>query len=301
MLLLGAFATDGEEIYQRSLKIPLIPLDPGFQHPKISSSQARTTIEDLKKASSLGNLAAASRLGELYYFGLGRFMEPDYGKAVQYLSQGRSPRALFLLAILQANGLGGLDRETPRAVIQLKLAAAAGLEEANAALAYRHTNGIGLAKNCHRGRDYYFRAALAVAREHRQDPTLGHGSKSHRLTDDPKAVRGQADMIDFYQYSADNGDPAALYVLGQIYLIGIGGTPRDHTRAAAYFERAAEDGHAGACGYLGMQYQLGFGVKQDYRKAFHYFSRGAKLRNSMSQNGLGLLYWRGHEVVKVMI
>jgi hypothetical protein len=76
-----------------------------------------------------------------------------------------------------------------------------------------------------------------------------------------------------WQESANRGDPVAQNRLGQIYEMGIGGTP-DYTEAAKWYKRAADSGDRAAAINLATLYERGQGVPQDmaaatalYRKA----------------------------------
>ena len=76
-----------------------------------------------------------------------------------------------------------------------------------------------------------------------------------------------------WQESAAKGDPLAQNRLGQIYEIGIGGTP-DYAEAAKWYKRAADSGNRAAAINLAALYERGQGVPKDpnaavalYRKA----------------------------------
>lgn len=61
------------------------------------------------------------------------------------------------------------------------------------------------------------------------------------------------DSVDTLRMKAERGDPEAEYKLGLAYDVGVG-TPQDLGQAAAWYERAAEQGHAGAQFSLGLMY-----------------------------------------------
>jgi TPR repeat protein len=60
--------------------------------------------------------------------------------------------------------------------------------------------------------------------------------------------------------------------LGFLYEKGQG-VPQDYAKAAAWYEKAAEQGYAGAQCNLSSLYENGRGVLQDYTKAAEWFEK----------------------------
>ena len=50
--------------------------------------------------------------------------------------------------------------------------------------------------------------------------------------------------------------------------------------------------------YLGLMYYFGDGISQDYKQAFHWFSRAAEQRQVDAQHCLGLMYHLGYGISK---
>ena len=59
--------------------------------------------------------------------------------------------------------------------------------------------------------------------------------------------------------------------------------------AVAWFRKATENGNANAQFNLGVKYQLGRGVAQDYEKAVELYRKAAEQGNAKAQNKLGLI------------
>lgn len=76
-------------------------------------------------------------------------------------------------------------------------------------------------------------------------------------------------------HKAEAGDPQAQYNLGVMYDIGQG-VPQDYTEAAKWYTKAAEQGHADAQLKLGVMYAKGRGVPQDYAEAAKWFTSVAE-------------------------
>ena len=86
-----------------------------------------------------------------------------------------------------------------------------------------------------------------------------------------------------WQESAAQGDPLAQNRLGQIYEIGIGGTP-DYAEAAKWYKRAADSGNRAAAINLAALYERGQGVPKDVNAAVALYrkARGLPTRRARS-------------------
>ena len=73
----------------------------------------------------------------------------------------------------------------------------------------------------------------------------------------------------WYQKAVNQGDPLALYGMGQCYATGCG-TKKDYTIAANYFRRAADKGVRDAALVLAEMYERGLGVEQSYYNAAYW-------------------------------
>lgn len=83
-----------------------------------------------------------------------------------------------------------------------------------------------------------------------------------------------------------------------MYAKGDGIIARDDTKAAEWFTKAANQGHASAQYGLGVIYIKGEGVAQDYMKAFEWFTKAANQGHALAKYNLGLMYDIGQGVEK---
>jgi TPR repeat protein len=67
----------------------------------------------------------------------------------------------------------------------------------------------------------------------------------------------------------------------------------DYLNALIALSKAAEDGHAGAQGALGILYRDGRGVPQDLTEAVKWFELGARQGDPGAQTSLGVAYFEG--------
>jgi TPR repeat protein len=71
---------------------------------------------------------------------------------------------------------------------------------------------------------------------------------------------------------AEKGDAKAQFVLGLKYDTGKG-VPQDYAEAAKWYRKAAEQGYAEAQFNLGTMYDVGRGVRQDYAEAAKWYRK----------------------------
>lgn len=62
---------------------------------------------------------------------------------------------------------------------------------------------------------------------------------------------------------AEAGEPEAQYYVARIYANGMGGVAVDHSRAASWYQRAADQNYSAAVQELGYLYEQGLGVQKD--------------------------------------
>ena len=95
----------------------------------------------------------------------------------------------------------------------------------------------------------------------------------------------------------NSGDSAVMFELGDAYsMTAYGYGIVDEYKAAYWYRLAAERGHSKAQCYLGVMYEEGRGVKQDYFKAVEWYQKAADQGQSDAQFNLGLLYYDGEGV-----
>ena len=94
---------------------------------------------------------------------------------------------------------------------------------------------------------------------------------------------------------ADQGDANAQYNLGLTYEKGWG-VQQNYMEALRWYRRAANQGNATAQDNLGSMYANGQGVSQDYAKAVKLYRLAADQGDALGQSNLGLAYYWGQGV-----
>jgi TPR repeat protein len=87
---------------------------------------------------------------------------------------------------------------------------------------------------------------------------------------------------------AKQGDANAQYILGLMYDNGKG-VPQDYKEAVKWYRISAEQGEAMAQSILAVMYMNGKGVPQDYKKAYAWTSVGKAFDEELAEEHLGVI------------
>ena len=115
----------------------------------------------------------------------------------------------------------------------------------------------------------------------------------------PLAVSAEEDFKRFWKLVHDRSPgrhtPWAQFNLGIAYDYGRG-VKQDYKEAVEWYRKAAEQGDAKAQHNLGVNYSKGQGVKQDHKEAVTWYRLAAEQGLAVSQNNLGGMYAVGDGV-----
>ncbi len=100
-----------------------------------------------------------------------------------------------------------------------------------------------------------------------------------------------------YRQMAEQGFAPAQFNLGVMYENGEG-VDQDYKTAIKLYRQAAEQGYAAAQYNLGVMYRYGEGVAQDYKQAVKWYRQAAEQGVARAQNNLGAMYGLGRGVTK---
>ena len=103
--------------------------------------------------------------------------------------------------------------------------------------------------------------------------------------------------VEEYRKAAAQGDANAQYNLGVMYDNGDGVT-QDYQTALKWYRKAAAQGDATAQYALGVMYDNGNGVTQDYQKALEWYRKAAAQGDAKAQYNLGVMYNNGNGVTQ---
>src|SRR5436190_19181604 len=104
-----------------------------------------------------------------------------------------------------------------------------------------------------------------------------------------------ATALRLFQPLAEQGDASAQSNLGMMYEQGRG-VAQNYREAMRWFRLAAMQGDASAQSNLGVMYYTGQGIAQDFREAMRWYRLGAGQGNAEAQFNLGVMYEQGRGV-----
>ena len=105
----------------------------------------------------------------------------------------------------------------------------------------------------------------------------------------------QTSSFQITKLSAEQGDAAAQYNLGNMYRRGEG-VPLNVVEAVKWYRLAAEQGYANAQFNLGFAYANGYGVPQNAAEAAKWYRLAAEQGYAIAQLNLGGMYATGRGV-----
>jgi TPR repeat protein len=112
---------------------------------------------------------------------------------------------------------------------------------------------------------------------------------------DQKPPAFDQNRIAAFKQKASSGNAAAQCGLGLLYNNGWG-VLQDYTQAVMWWRKASEQGSAAAQYFLGLMYATGRGVPLDYTQAVAWWHKSAEQGYALGQSGLGDLYNHGQGV-----
>lgn len=104
--------------------------------------------------------------------------------------------------------------------------------------------------------------------------------------------RDPTKAAEWYQRAAEFGYPNAQFNLANLYYSGEG-VEKNAKQAAYWYQQAAERGHLGAQYYLGLMYEDGEGVPQDQMMALKWIVKAADAGNAAAQYEVGRMLVTG--------
>lgn len=221
------------------------------------------------KASEWGDTEAMYHLGRQYLYG--RRVERDVNKAVRFWSEAAAKGhiiAQFCLAELYFKG-HFIKQDCSEAITWYSKAAENGHWGAQRKLAYLYENGIGVEQNYQQAANWYLQAA------EREDEYSQYSLGI--LYDEGWGVKqDEREAFKWFLLAADKGHPYAQYEVGLHYFNGFiyayddVDDDVDYDKAISWLKKSAIQGVVEAQYELSCLYCYGFGVVQNYLKAYFW-------------------------------
>lgn len=143
----------------------------------------------------------------------------------------------------------------------VKKAAELNYPEAQFAMGYFLTNGLGFPKDERQGFEYYLKAA-------NQGNPAAQASVGDEYLLGGLVKKDEKEALRWYQLSAKQDFATAVNNIGTFYLNGQGGLPKDSQKAMEWHVRAAFLNSPMAQNTVGVNYAAGYGVEKNLPEAF---------------------------------
>lgn len=278
--------TDSSSTQTKSFSI----FDKAFNIFGISESgqqNSNTSIEELKKKATSGDISAQLDLGYMYLYGLNG-IDIDYKQALEYYETAaakNSSVALNNLGSMYFNGIG-VDVDFAKAISFFEKAANLGSDDAAVNLAIIY---LGSDTKTKTDADLNKAFDLLVQAEKNNNIAkylLGYSYFVGFLT---KKDLGKAFTL--IKAAADDNYDEAQFVISDFYINGWS-TPKNYNLAVKYLKNSSEQGNAAAMSKLGDIYAEGKIYTRDIKKAHIQYNLAsvlgvadaAKKRDALEQN-----------------
>lgn len=237
-----------------------------YESGVLTQQDGEAARRNYMEAAQNGSTEAEASLGTLLYEG--KLVQKDLDAArTLFLKAARAgnARAQNNLGLMFVRG-EGVEQDYEAAALWFELAAEQGERSAMTNLGTLYDNGFGVPQSDEEAKRWYRMAADTARGDH--VAALGGETFDPWLTG---AILGPSEMS-FAQGRARLGDPVAHYRLA---LTAMAADPANYLAAADHLQRAADAGYAPAMINLGLLYQRGDGVIEDFSQAYALFSRAS--------------------------
>ncbi len=239
---------------------------------------------DGTRKQNVGINPALTRLGRIYYFGLG--VKKDADKAMKFFTQAAGTGDSFGQFML---GLFFYNEKNFKEAYQLFLdSAKQGSDEAYYSIALMFTRGQvpnkstdldSAVENAEKSAKSKNRGAMRLLAD------IYSGTFDQRKKDDEKAFK-------WYKLAAEQGDNTSVFEMAKRLDIGVGVEINKEEALKHYLKQA--DFHSDSANNVGCFYEFGFATAVNYNKAIEYYSKAISLaENPRAYNNLARIFRDG--------
>lgn len=222
---------------------------------------------------------------------------PGYEKGVELLkqlAQAGDARAQYKLGSLYCDG-ERVQKNMAEGFRWYLMAAQQGLVAAQVNAAWMYETGNGVLKDDRQAAEWYQKAA-------EQADTFAQYRLSWHYRNGEGVPQDLALSLRWLEQAAKAGNPDAQFDLAYAYHAGVNGmVEQNFERAAEWYQKAADGGHAIAWSNLGVLYRQGTGVPQSTAKAVACYEKASKMGSAIASANLAHLYINGEGVPQDML
>lgn len=217
------------------------------------------------------------------------FSSDRFSKNIDAAKNG-NPKAQYEIAQCYEYGIG-VTKDINQALYWYQKAADQGSGAGMNALGSCYLNGKGVPIDYEKAA-YWFKKA---AENGSAAGEINYKEAKKRIEDKSKNTANSSVIQNDYQKNieaAKNGDTQAQLKIGICYQTG-NGVKQDYSAALEWYEKSANQGNADAQTCLGLCYGMGYGVSEDFVQAIKWWRKAANQGNAQAQYYLGNCYNHG--------
>jgi TPR repeat protein len=256
-------------------------------NPPDYAKEVQWAQKAVQGGSAYGNLL----LGYLYQFGKG--VSKDVAQAIKYYmaaANGGDADSMYRLGLMDENG-EGVRQDFSGAAAWFYKAAQLGHPAAQAELGYLCYSGQGVTKNFQAAYSWFLPAAQAGNR-------VAQSALGTMFESGQGIAQSDTDAVAWFRKAAEQGDIFSMDRLALHLRLGVG-VAWNEAEATQWFTKAAQAGYAPSESALGYGYMQGLGGgAQDYNQAASWLTKAAKQGDGYAMLNLGVLYENGWGVAQ---
>ncbi len=246
----------------------------------------KKAFEIYEQAAKKGSASAQYYIAEIYYHGLG--VEKDEIVGYQWYNKAADngdPSACNRLGNMYYSGKT-VPQNYTTAFSWFKKSAERGFKWGQYNLASRYYHGEGCEKD-------YVQAVAWFQKAADQNVPNAQNMLGICYDNGYGVPKNDAKAIEYYKKAAEQGFDWGQYNLGYMYYNGQG-CEKDYKQAVYWFQKAADQKNSDAYNMLGLCYGIGgYGIPQDYTKAFDSYKQSAEMGYGWGQYNLANRYYNG--------
>lgn len=226
----------------------------------------KSGVETLEAAAAFGDPDAVFLLAEMYFYGnfsIPRNLHTAKKWYVQLADLDGNSTAQYMLGLLYATGIGGVQRDQGKAMLYHTFAAEQGEIRSEMTLAFRHHAGIATSRDCNKAVEYYKRVADKAMDYWHSGPPGGasfvrnayrwvevdggiYGEGASVSSSGPNAPRDGLsfahvdNVLEYLDVKEHQGDYNAVLNLGKYYYEAPRGYRRNYRKAQRQFMKVAK-------------------------------------------------------------
>lgn len=243
-----------------------------YYHGKGVPQNFEKSFDCFLVAAKSGLDAAQCTIGNMYFHGKG--VEQNHKDAFKWFGRAaeqKNATAKFMQANMVFSGYPGVSKNEARAFKWYLEAAIMGHADAQYIVGILSLNG---GPNIKKNKE----AACRWFKEASEQNHVDAKCQLATLYLEGKVVPKDLVMaMTLLEESANLGDLSALLLLGNVYLSGADGFPKNFTKAREYFEKAAEQQSGEAAFQLSVIHAQGLGVEPDTVQGYKWFQQAVDL------------------------